>query len=1215
MIYTGKKAPDLFYLDKLLLCGDIHPNPGPMNDNEYVKCNEKIFDNFKVISVNIRSINTSLGHLEILCHDYDPDALLIQESYLTPEKETPQLEGYTVYRKDRTVAKQNNKKVSGGGLLTYIKKCHSFKIVNVVQCYGDPFEVSAVELDLDERLVLYNIYRPPITTKNDDRNRLLDLGCFDLKNYSNCNVIICGDINAHSPLWDSNINECEYGEQISEWINENNLVCWNEPNIPTRLQSNSSPDIIITNSNTNIESWSTLGTVNSDHSPMMVILQGKCRNINYKKYFKGGFNWSKANWVKYQEYLEVASERISRVKINTKKAKMFKNEILKAKNLFIPRIFVRRVKSNCWWNSSLIEKLRKFEEKQKEILDDNDLSDANLKLLNDLNEQICNSVKECKEMQQAKMVKGCVNERGDMSESGILHFMNDVRKIDGRFTKTETPFLHDENMNKISDDEEKANVFTDFFSTVVCKDASYKYREGFDKNIKQDVIPFTEEEVLSQLSKLHGTKASPDGVNAILLQNLGRKMLCLLVEILNNSWVNMVVPSDWKQTYWVPLLKKGKDPHNPASYRMIALTPAITKLIEKIIKNRLVFLLEKKNNEISGLSCHQAAYRKTRSCREQIIYLIDLLKENKIKGKISAVVFMDIKKAFDSVSHAKLFDRMRKAKIPENYIRWTESFLHKRTAATIVNGKVGKYIKISNGVPQGTVLASLLFVLYIDEVSEIISRQANLSLYADDVAFVLSDTKLEPLAEKVQKVFSETERFMTDKDLELSKEKTKVMLIASERNPIKIMNIKVLFEDGTPLKESVEERFLGLCIDNNLSFNGHADQICKSVTKRLRFLKMLGDKRWGCTKRILRLIYIIYILPIFTYAIESVYTFIVSNRRIWSKFEVLHMKAARIITGADFGTRNENVFSESCLAEIRDYFLLEVARWTAKIERLRGSPCMSRLMEKRSAGQSNLSVLCPAALTYGDIGLTGLPVEKYPPVSFPPWKVFNNVIIDDEIGVKKSKSKEENLEICNEKINTLRKKYAGDLLTTIFTDGSVCDGRGGSSFTLELNEVVFDAKFPAGRLCTSFRAELFALFHSLEAILKYIKTNAYNENTILIITDSKSALTELKRGAVNQKTELGLKCWILIDILGGLGMRIHMIHIFSHCGLEGNERADMLAIEAVDEDQSHVKIDYKTATTKMRSQLTKVSVKKKKKKKNEKQRKRCLDCGKLKIVR
>ena len=73
---------------------------------------------------------------------------------------------------------------------------------------------------------------------------------------------------------------------------------------------------------------------------------------------------------------------------------------------------------------------------------------------------------------------------------------------------------------------------------------------------------------------------------------------------------------------------------------------------------------------------------------------------------------MDIKKAFDSVNHLKLLERMKNMSIPENYIRWVESFLHKRTAATIINSKVSKYIKLTNGVPQGTVLASILFIVY-----------------------------------------------------------------------------------------------------------------------------------------------------------------------------------------------------------------------------------------------------------------------------------------------------------------------------------------------------------------------------------------------------------------------------------------------------------------------------------------------------------------------
>ena len=241
---------------------------------------------------------------------------------------------------------------------------------------------------------------------------------------------------------------------------------------------------------------------------------------------------------------------------------------------------MRKQRARKWWDSELMEQLRHFEEKQKEIADDSDLNDENMLLLKKLNEQICDKVKECRERNMEKKIKECVTEDGSPDEGGILKYMDDVRKLDGRCERVEIPFIHDTNMNKILDDKEKADFFTDFFSNIVGKDAQTKYRQNFNINIRDDIVPFTPSEVMTQLGRLHSTKSSPDGMNAILLQNLKPKMQKILVDILNNSWLNMVVPNDWKQTYWVPIAEAGKDPHNPASYRMIALTPAIAKLIE-----------------------------------------------------------------------------------------------------------------------------------------------------------------------------------------------------------------------------------------------------------------------------------------------------------------------------------------------------------------------------------------------------------------------------------------------------------------------------------------------------------------------------------------------------------------------------------------------------------------------------------------------------------
>eukprot|EP01060_Flectonema_neradi_P030539 TRINITY_DN4466_c0_g1_i11.p1 TRINITY_DN4466_c0_g1~~TRINITY_DN4466_c0_g1_i11.p1 ORF type:complete len:1097 (+),score=72.08 TRINITY_DN4466_c0_g1_i11:614-3904(+) len=978
------------------------------------------------------------------------------------------------------------------------------------------------------------------------------------------------------------------GETISEWMSKENLVCWNEPSTPTRIISNSSPDIAITNSSTNVSSWCTLGTIRSDHSPMMLTLNTSSKNQDYTQVKKAGFDWSQADWTSYRNELEEASARIDKIKIKEKKAKVFRNEILKAKNKYIPRVFLRLRKAQKWWNSEVMEQLREFERTQSEKLDDNDLSDENLSLLKKLNNEICEAVKTCREKDIKKKIQECVSEEGLLNESGILKYMNDVRKLDGRVIKNEIPFLHNKDMEKVFGDKERADLFTDTFSEVVCKEIKYEYRKNFKRERINEILPFTQDEVARQLSRMHGLKTSPDGINAILLQQLGEKMFKVLVNILNDSWKNMVVPTNWKSTYWVPLVKPGKDPHDPLSYRMIALTPAIAKLMEKIVKERLMFLIEKSDNSIGNLSMYQAAYRKTRSCREQIIFLTDILKEKRLRGETSAVVFMDIKKAFDSVNPEKLFERMRKMRIPENYIRWVESFLHNRTAATIVNGCASKYVKLTRGVPQGTVLASLLFILYIDELTEIIAKKVRLSLFADDIAFVVSGKKGNEIEKITQDAFTSAENFLVNCDLVLSREKTKLMLIHPKGQKYRHY-IEVLYKDGMRISGTKSEKFLGVIIDENLTFAEHAKNICRRVNKKLRFLSMLSDERWGCTKKIIRQIYIIYILPILTYAIESVYYFIVSNAPVYSKLNTMHLKAAKIITGADFGTHSDEVLKESCLPDFKNFCLVETARWAAKVERLRFAPCKARLTAtKRECKFKNLKVLCYAYETYKNINLLDLPVEHYPPYFFPPWKDYADVKFNESLKVKKSANKEENRKICEEEILKIRRQYDNNILLTLYTDGAVVDGAGGCAFYTEYKNERIEMKFPAGGICTSFRAELRAIRHALHYAVKNLTGDGIEGRAILIFTDSQSAIMELKRGACQQRTYLGLVCWRIIDQLCERGLKIHMVHIFSHCGIQGNERADALATEATELEQKGVSIDYKTATTKMKYYLTNV---------------------------
>ena len=138
-------------LDNKITINFFAPNPKPNTERTYT--------DFKIISVNTRSMNTSVELLRLLVFNYEPDVLLIQETFLTKGKETPEINEYTPYRKDRTLPRQVGKPVRGGGLLTYVHNKHKFSEIVITQSECDSLEISAVEIQCEEPLIIYNIYR------------------------------------------------------------------------------------------------------------------------------------------------------------------------------------------------------------------------------------------------------------------------------------------------------------------------------------------------------------------------------------------------------------------------------------------------------------------------------------------------------------------------------------------------------------------------------------------------------------------------------------------------------------------------------------------------------------------------------------------------------------------------------------------------------------------------------------------------------------------------------------------------------------------------------------------------------------------------------------------------------------------------------------------------------------------------------------------------
>ena len=234
------------------------------------------------------------------------------------------------------------------------------------------------------------------------------------------------------------------------------------------------------------------------------------------------------------------------------------------------------------------------------------------------------------------------------------------------------------------------------------------------------------EGVAKQLSDLNPNKATgPDGLHPRLLKSVSTQIAPVLQSIFTQSLTTGDVPEDWRSANISPIFKKG-DKSLPSNYRPVSLTSVCSKVLEHIIHSHMMKHLDKYNI----LSPAQHGFRKGLSCESQLLVTTHDLTSALDQGKQVDAIVLDFSKAFDMVPHNRLLSKLQHYGISGNLLSWLQAFLTQRTQAVVLDGESSKPTKVLSGVPQGTVLGPLLFLLYINDLPDIVG--SNVRLFADD---------------------------------------------------------------------------------------------------------------------------------------------------------------------------------------------------------------------------------------------------------------------------------------------------------------------------------------------------------------------------------------------------------------------------------------------------------------------------------------------------
>ena len=347
-----------------------------------------------------------------------------------------------------------------------------------------------------------------------------------------------------------------------------------------------------------------------------------------------------------------------------------------------------------------------------------------------------------------------------------------------------------------------------------------------------------------------------------------------------------MLPLDWVSANVTPIFKKG-DKQLPSNYRPISLTCIICKILEKFIHRKLYALLESNN----VLSNSQYGFRTNRSTTTLLLTTIHDWAEALNNRLSTHCVLIDFAKAFDSVPHGRLLLKLQALGVHGSLLQWFRSFLTTRRQRVVVNGHFSDWSAVSSGVPQGSILGPLLFIIYVNDISSVV--RSNIQMFADDLTLYRVVSSFED-CKQLQKDLDSVLNWCDRWQMNLQPQKCELLCISNKRLPLKFDYALGDFQ----LCWRTSIRYLGVCINSTLSWNDHCSKIAAKSTRVFNFLR---HNLYGCTKHSKYKCFRAFVLPILEYACQA---WSPHTQKCIKQLESIQYRGARWICGARFNSSN-----------------------------------------------------------------------------------------------------------------------------------------------------------------------------------------------------------------------------------------------------------------------------------------------------------------------
>ena len=939
-----------------------------------IKNKREIFSTF---SLNIRSLQNKMSEFQDLLDNlssssFSFSALCLQEIWNIPNAQSVLLDNF------HPMALKTRNQKKGGGVGIYISKQFQFESLNELDIVNDQYEAIFLKVFKDRKdfKIICNIYRPP----NGDLKQFIEFLSDKLDTFSTNpdlkranEIILCADFNVNFMNFDTHSLT---NDLLNTLISHGFLPMIT---LPSRITERSATliDNIFTNKIQSFYDSGLLHSSISDHLPAFYLQTSFITNKSNDKTIY--HDMSAQNINSFKEKLSNENwTLITQINQPTQAfdsfSKILDNHFMESFPLKEKRKNKRHNPIKPWMTDDILNLRKKHRKLLKEKFRKRTL-DAKEKF------DVVNKTYS-KEVRKAKKV---------FYDAKFSSFNNDMKKtwslintiIKKKKAKNDVPKVFYDEHKTYNSFSEIAAGFNDFFVNVGPRLASsipdsnklFDNFLGDPHNVDFSFRNITEDVVYKTLSNLKSKNSiGKDKISMSLLKDIMPLIISPIIHLFNLSLNTGFIPDIYKCAKVIPVYKSGP-PDQFDNYRPISLLPALSKVLEKIVSFQMIRFLETQNI----LYTHQYGFRKNRDTQQPLIQLLNKVYKglNKSTSEYTLSVFLDLRKAFDTCNIDILIKKLNHYGFRGTSLKWFKNYLTGRKQYVELEGFKSNEQVITHGVPQGSVLGPILFLLYINDFPQATNLFS--SLFADDTLLTKSMSDVKNLYDYANNELIKVSDWFKSNKLSLNVSKTKFMIFRNEKMP-KVNDEFKLFIDNSEIErigndfDTKSFKFVGISLDEFLNWNQHIHNVNNKISSAIYALNQI---RKILPEKTLKTIYNSILQPNLQY---SIITWGNAKFKDLEPIILKQKKAVRFVSKSKYNAHCDPLFSQLNILKLQDLFQVSVSSFVSKFLHNQLPDSFNEIFQPlQSSRVKQLRSQIPKLKS----------LERFPNVSFP--KIFNKL--------------------------------------------------------------------------------------------------------------------------------------------------------------------------------------------------------------------------------